>query len=86
MKRLALLLSLALLACHRTPQTVLVPVAVPCPPPPKVQRPRLPIVDLKPGDSPDLIQKALLASIQLLQGYAQQLETILDGYNPEPKK
>ncbi|HEX7121859.1 MAG TPA: hypothetical protein VF178_05755, partial [Gemmatimonadaceae bacterium] len=58
----------------------LVPVALPCPPPPATARPALPIADLKPGDPPDRVVKAYAATVRVLQGYAAELEQLLEGY------
>ena len=63
------------------PQTTYVPV--PCPTPPIVTRPELPIKDLKLDDTIEMERKLWLATIQVLTGYCKQLETILDGYRPQ---
>ncbi|RJP17895.1 MAG: hypothetical protein C4529_13880 [Deltaproteobacteria bacterium] len=82
MKTLAAIAVLCLLAmgCAHAPPSVEVPVAVPCPAPPRVVRPHLPISDLRPTDSPDNVVRAYAASVETLIGYARELETILSGY------
>lgn len=69
-----------LLACSCHPEMVQVPVAVPCPPPPAVQRPHLPIAELKPASPANQVMRAYAASVEVLKGYALQLEKLLDGY------
>jgi hypothetical protein len=79
MKKYCLLLALFLGACATAP-AVQTPVAVPCPPPPAIERPRLPVSDLRPSDSPDAVMKALVVSVEKLTGYARELEEALKGY------
>jgi hypothetical protein len=85
--RPTLLFSLAcafLIGCAKTPQVVQVqvPVPVPCPEPPAVSRPALPIAQLQAGASIQEVLRAYAATVALLEGYAGQLETLLDGYRP----
>ena len=54
-----------------------VPVQVPCPAPSVPARPHLPIADLKPGAAPADVDRALIATVATLQGYAAQLEQLL---------
>lgn len=86
----AVALAIVLLAggcAHRPPQTVTVqgPVAVPCPPPPIVNRPALPLSDLTPESGPDAVMRAYAASVAALMGYAAELERLLDGYRQLPE-
>lgn len=61
---------------------VKVPVIVPIPEPKAVIRPQLMIYQLVPADvnEPGKVISYYQASIKQLQGYAIELETILDGY------
>lgn len=81
MKRL-ILLAFALLAfgCSTMPQTVEVPVAVPCPVPPVFERPRLAIRDIRPESPPAEVEKAYATTLEQLGGYAEYLERLLKGY------
>lgn len=40
------------------------------------ERPELPAATLQPGDSPATVIRSLLMTIEVLQGYAEQLETL----------
>lgn len=75
-----LALALILTGCSTLPPTVEVPVAVPCPAPPQVARPRLTIRNLRPDSPPAEVIRAYAESLEAVTGYAEQLETILDGY------
>jgi hypothetical protein len=83
------LLLLALGGCAATPQpvqlpeTVLVPVPASCPVPNIPQRPRLPLADLPTDAQPDAVARAYAETVETLQGYARQLEALLEAYNPE---
>lgn len=79
-----LLIALALLilpACAGLPQTVDVPVAVPCQTPPVTARPRLAIRDIRPESPPDEVAKAYATTLEQLGGYAAELEQIIKGYS-----
>ncbi|HBG06310.1 MAG: hypothetical protein A2075_12130 [Geobacteraceae bacterium GWC2_58_44] len=84
MRRFAVIAALAglLCACSHHPDIVQVPLAVPCPEPPAIARPHLPAVDLNAYTPPDQVMKALVASLEILKGYAGELETLLNGYRP----
>lgn len=73
----ALVLCLFLAGCV---PVVKIPVPVPCPQPPAIERPHLPVADLRPGDSPAAVQKAQVLTIRILRDYAVELETIVEGY------
>lgn len=60
-------------------------VQVQPPAPPVVNRPELPVLSLKPGDTPDVVIQAHRESIKLLQQWGLQLEAILDGYRKKDK-
>lgn len=83
----ALLMALSLAGCAHAPSTPLrveVPVAIPCPAPQPLPRPVLPFADLAP-DAPDAdVLRAVVASLEILTGYAQALERQLAGYAPTP--
>jgi hypothetical protein len=70
--------------CTRSPQTVYVPV--PCPQPPLVARPSLPIQTLQPGDSVERERILWWATVEALMGYSKTLETLLDGYRSKPEE
>jgi len=71
---------LLLSACSTLPRTVEVPVAVPCTAPPEVARPRLALGALRPDSPPADVIRAYAESLEAVAGYAEQLETILNGY------
>ena len=62
-------------------------VAVPCPVPPLLQRPALPITTLKPTDSIERERVLWVATVQAQDIYIDQLEKIMDAYrgHKEPK-
>lgn len=60
------------------PQTVY--ITAPVTPPPVIERPVLEITKLKDGDEPALVVQAHRITIKQLQGYATQLEKLLDAY------
>lgn len=77
--------TLFLTACATcpAPKEVKIPVPVASPNPQIPPKPLLPIAKLKPNSSPDTVIKAYAASVELLQGYSQQLVTILRGYQQQ---
>lgn len=79
-KRLVALLLLLLPACSHVPRTVEIPVAVPCPSPPPVVRPELPIDSLTERSTAPEIVRAYVITVQKLIDYSRELETVLDGY------
>ena len=81
MKRIALIiLAVTLTGCATVPEIVEIPVPVPCPPPPAVARPLLAIRSITPDTPPAEVERAYLASLKQLGGYATELETLLNGY------
>lgn len=80
MKRIAIALVVLLSGCSTLPPTVEVPIAVPCPPPPVIQRPRLSISNLTPGLPPAEVKRMYAESLEQLGGYAEYLEQLLNGY------
>ena len=65
---------------------VLVPVATPCPAPPGVRRPALPLAALDSTSAPADVMRAYVSSAWLLAGYAEELEILLDAYRSEEEK
>lgn len=65
-------------ACTCKP--ILVPTPIPCPAPATIERPFLPISSLKPDSPASDVVKAYVISVEVLKGYAVQLEMILQGY------
>lgn len=80
MKRLVLTAALLVTGCTHVPRTVEVPVALPCPPPPPVVRPTLPIDSLTGTSASSDIVRAYVVTVQKLIDYTRELETLLDGY------
>ena len=87
---LALLAAWLLTGC-RTPAPlartetveVFVPVVEPCPAPPVVARPALPLGALDSLSTPDEVLRAYASSAWLLAGYAQEIEMLLGAYRPD---
>ena len=87
MKKLLFCIGLALSVGGCAHETIIqVPVAVPCPPPPVVSRPHLPIADIKKDDGEATLIKAYAATVEALKGYAEELEVLLDGYRVDVDK
>lgn len=69
-----LLVAVVLSGCATCP-----PIPVPDPvvaPTYRPERPELPAATLQPGDSPDTVIRSLLMTIEVLKGYAEQLEAL----------
>jgi hypothetical protein len=68
------------------PKVVLMPVAVPCPPPIMPLRPTL--TAILPTDSDAEARAKILTALARVQGYSLQLEGLLAAYAkpPEPPK
>lgn len=62
---------------------VLVPVKEPCPEPPEVARPVLPLAELDSTSAPADVLRAYVSSMWLLAGYAEELELLLGAYRPD---
>jgi hypothetical protein len=82
MRYLALVLLLIAGCKPPTPviQRVEVMVPVPCPAPAVIPRPPLPIQQLKSGDPSVTVKRAYVATVEVLIGYARELEKQLDAY------
>ena len=61
---------------------VRVPVAAPCPPPPAAVRPLLPVARIDSTTSDGEVAQLYAATVLVLQGYAAELERLLDAYRP----
>lgn len=81
MRLLWCLLLLSLPGCRRI-EFVEVPrtVVIPCPEPPPVSMPDLPIYHLEADATPDQVAKAYAASIVILKGHLLQAHALLNGY------
>lgn len=79
-----------LMGCGTTTEVRTEPVpvltAVPVPPPaaPPLERPTLPIAVLDSTSTPGEVMRAYVASVVLLQGYAEALEAQLRPYQSAP--
>ena len=51
-----------------------------CPEPPFIERPELEVLNLKEGDTPDVVIQAHRVTIKKLQKWGLEEEVILDGY------
>lgn len=80
---LAILALLAGCAAHQQAARIEIPIAAPCPVPPVIARPALPIAQLNEQSTPDQVARAYAATVEILMGYARQLETLLNGYREE---
>ena len=82
--RWLILLAVLLTGCQKAPRVVVqrveVPVAVPCPEPALPPRPELPLVYITSASTPEQVVRAYLVSIEILKGYALELEILLRGY------
>lgn len=65
------------------PKAVHIPVAVACPKPQIPAKPILPLASLSVHDNPDVVMKAYVASIKLLDGYNQELIHLLKSYGSD---
>jgi hypothetical protein len=74
----AILFALAIGGCAHMTETVNVPVPVPCNPP-KVEKPALPVDSLPQGSDIFSQVRALWATVETLEGYADQLTAALDA-------
>lgn len=74
------LLFLALSGCASQPPVVSMPVPVKVTPPPILSRPALPIATLPANAGVGAQIGAWAATVEILQGYAAELEVLLDGY------
>ena len=51
-----------------------------CPEPPFIERPELEVLNLKEGDTPDVVIQSHRVTIKKLQKWGLEQEVILDGY------
>lgn len=61
-------------------QRVEVPIPVPCPEPPYLAWPVLPIANVSAATPPAEVAKAYALSVQILQAHLWQAYRLLDGY------
>ncbi|MNU44082.1 hypothetical protein D3C71_328880 [compost metagenome] len=82
----ALVVAALLAGCAITapaPAPIVVPTPVPCraaaerPP-----RPELPLSTLAPGAQPSVVVRAYAATVEMLKGYGEALELLLDSCKP----
>lgn len=87
MKRIILILALALMTGCATAPEVTPPsiIVAPCKAPPYIARPHLPVADLLDSSTYQEQLKAYALSVLLLQEYARQLEELLNGYRAEER-
>jgi len=78
MKRLMALAFLV--GCHRPVQVVPAPVAVPCPEPPVLTWPPLPVESIQPGTPGGAVAQAYLASLYILKARLAEALALLNGY------
>jgi len=76
----AALCLLALTACYRPVQVVTAPVAVPCPEPPALAWPPLPVDAIGPGTSASAVVQAYVVSLSILRGRLAEALALLNGY------
>lgn len=57
-----------------------------CPEPPFIERPELEVLNLKEGDTPDVVIQAHRVTIKKLQKWGLEEEVILDSYRKKDTK
>lgn len=57
-----------------------------CPEPPFIERPELEVLNLKDGDTPDVVIQAHRVTIKKLQKWGLEEEVILDSYRKKDTK
>lgn len=72
----------SIVSCKRPPAVVAV---TPCPPPPQFPALIVPVDLLHPGDPPDVVAQAYVASIRILRQAVKDRDAALDAYRPKPK-
>lgn len=80
---LALIFVTWLTGCAATPPTVpaqvFIPVPVDCPRPEVPPRPALPLAELGDNPAPADVARAYAATVEVLAGYARELEALLSA-------
>lgn len=56
-----------------------------CPEPPFIERPELEVLNLKDGDTPDVVIQAHRVTIKKLQKWGLEEEVILNSYRKNPQ-
>lgn len=80
MKKLIILSAILLSSCAMQPKTVYVPVVAKCPAPNLPPERRLPVQELKAGDSPGTVVKAYVSSLAICRHENQILRKKLEVY------
>lgn len=83
MRRVLLVLLVCLSGCSTIPREVTVPVALPCPAPPKLLPLVYPLDTLRPGGTAGEKIRAFTLIIEMQKTRIDSLEQILDGYKPK---
>jgi hypothetical protein len=78
------ILILLLAGCASTPQVEYRVIDVP--EPPVIQRPELPVLNIKPGDDAGTVLQLHRETIKVLQSFAKELETALNAYRKKEVK
>lgn len=71
---------LSLIGCTTIPKQVNIPVIVKQPSPKIPLKPNLPIASLTKQSKPNEVMKAYVESVEILQGYSDQLIQLLKAY------
>ena len=79
-----ILLLLTLTGCETFGKTKVEYITV-CPEAPYIERPELDVLNLKEGDTPDMVIQAHRMTIKKLQKWGLEEEAILDGYRKKDK-
>lgn len=74
-----ILLLLTLTGCETFGRTKVEYITI-CPEPPFIERPELDVLNLKEGDTPDVVIQSHRVTIKKLQKWGLEEEAILDGY------
>ena len=81
---LTIIVLLSICGCETFGKTKVEYITV-CPEPPFIERPELDVLNLKEGDTPDVVIQAHRLTIKKLQKWGLEEEAILDGYRKKDK-
>lgn len=73
----ALAVSLMITGCATTTPTI---ITAECPSPPQIERPKMQVLELNETSTPGDVIMSHRVDIKALQGYAEQLEELLEAY------